>query len=74
MRPWRGTQGGTGIPESIEDMPGKSLNEWNCTQEGDFSLADELTGEQRRESLQIKSEKRKHEGTFSKLENVNNNQ
>jgi hypothetical protein len=33
-------------------MPGKSLNEWNCTQEGDFSLADELTGKQRRESLQ----------------------
>jgi hypothetical protein len=24
---WRGTQGGTGIPESNEDMPGKSLNE-----------------------------------------------
>jgi len=32
-------------------MPGKSLNEWNCTQEGDFSLADELTGTQRREGL-----------------------
>jgi len=28
-RPWRGTQGGTGIPERGEDMPGKSLNEWN---------------------------------------------
>jgi hypothetical protein len=25
-------------------MPGKSLNEWNCTLEGDFSLADELPG------------------------------
>jgi hypothetical protein len=32
-------------------MPGKSLNEWNCTQEGDFSLADELTGKQRRDTL-----------------------
>jgi len=29
LRLWRGTQGGTGIPESNEDMPGKSLNEWN---------------------------------------------
>ena len=56
---WRGTQGGTGIPEGTEDMPGKSLNEWNCTQEGDFSLADELTGKQRRESLQNQSGKRK---------------
>jgi len=26
---WRGTQGGTGIPEQSEDMPGKSLNEWS---------------------------------------------
>jgi len=30
---WRGTQGGTGIQECNEDMPGKSLNEgtelWN---------------------------------------------
>jgi hypothetical protein len=33
-------------------MPGKSLNEWNCTQEGDFSLADELTGKQSRVILQ----------------------
>ena len=24
---WRGSQGGTGIPEHSEDMPGKSLNE-----------------------------------------------
>ena len=33
---WRGSQGGTGIPEHREDMPGKSLNEetdtWNGTQ------------------------------------------
>ena len=43
-------------------MPGKSLNEWNCTQEGDFSLADELTGKQRRESLQNQSGKRKTGG------------
>ena len=43
-------------------MPGKSLNEWNCTQEGDFSLADELTGKQRRESLQNQSVKRDAEG------------
>jgi len=39
-------------------MPGKSLNEWNCTQEGDFSLADELTGKQRRETLQNQSGKK----------------
>jgi len=38
------------------------LNEWNRTQEGDFSLADELTGKQRRESLQNQSRKRKSEG------------
>jgi len=43
-------------------MPGKSLNEWNCTQEGDFSLADELTGKQRCESLQNQSGKSKAEG------------
>jgi hypothetical protein len=43
-------------------MPGKSLNEWNCTQEGDFSLADELTGKQRREALQNQSGKRNYEG------------
>ena len=29
---WKGTQGGTGIPEGTEDMPGKSLNEWNFYQ------------------------------------------
>ena len=28
---WRGSQGGTGIPESSEDMPGKSLNEGTVT-------------------------------------------
>jgi len=39
IRHWRGTQVGTGIPESNEDMPGKFLNEWNCTLEGAFSLA-----------------------------------
>jgi len=38
-------------------MPGKSLNEWNCTQEGDFSLADELTGKQRRDTLKRRREK-----------------
>ena len=32
---WRGTQGGTGIPESIEDMPGKSFTDL----ERDNSLA-----------------------------------
>jgi hypothetical protein len=42
-------------------MPGKSLNEWNCTQEGDFSLADELTGKQRCESLQTNPGKVKYE-------------
>ena len=62
LRSRRGTQGGTGIPEHREDMPGKSLNEWNCTQEGAFSLADELTGKQRRESLQNQSGKRKTGG------------
>jgi len=39
-------------------MPGKSLNEWNCTQEGDFSLADELTGKQGHEALQKHPEKK----------------
>jgi len=48
-------------------MPGKSLNEWNCTLEGDFSLADELTGKQRRESLQNKSGKGKAEGYRNKI-------
>jgi len=48
-------------------MPGKSLNEWNCTQEGDFSLADELTGKQRRESLQNQSGKGKAEGYRNKI-------
>ncbi len=28
---WRGSQGGTGIPERSEDMPGKSLNEGTVT-------------------------------------------
>ena len=42
-------------------MPGKSLNEWNWTLDGDFSLADELTGKQRRESLQNKTGVRKKE-------------
>ena len=28
---WRGNQGGTGIPECSEDMPGKSLNEGTDT-------------------------------------------
>jgi hypothetical protein len=42
-------------------MPGKSLNEWNCTQEGDFSLAYELAGKQRCESLQNQYGKRKTE-------------
>jgi hypothetical protein len=28
---WRGSQGGTGIPESSEDMLGKSLNEGTVT-------------------------------------------
>ena len=28
---WRGSQGGTGIPECSEDMPGKSLNEGTDT-------------------------------------------
>ena len=69
IRPWRGTQGGTGIPEWHEDMPGKSLNEWNCTQEGAFSLADELTGKQRRESLQNKYGKRKS-GGLNNQENI----
>jgi hypothetical protein len=45
--------------EHLQDMPGKFLNEWNCTQEGDFSLADELTGRQRRESLQNQIRERK---------------
>jgi len=48
-------------------MPGKSLNEWNCTQEGAFSLADELTGKQRREALQKQSEKGKSEGYRNKV-------
>jgi hypothetical protein len=48
-------------------MPGKSLNEWNCTQEGDFSLADELTGKQRRESLQNKSGKSYADGHKKKI-------
>jgi len=38
-------------------MLGKSLNEWNCTLEGDFSLADELTGKQRRDTLKTKTGK-----------------
>jgi len=38
-------------------MPGKSLNEWNCTLEGFFSLADELTGKQRHEALKNQSGK-----------------
>ncbi|MCX6250596.1 MAG: hypothetical protein NTX61_07585 [Bacteroidetes bacterium] len=42
-------------------MPGKFLNEWNCTQEGDFSLADELTGKQSRESLQNRILEKKNE-------------
>jgi len=48
-------------------MPGKSLNEWNCTQEGAFSLADELAGKQRRESLQNKSGKSNVDGHGKKL-------
>ena len=31
---WRGSQGGTGIPENSEDMPGKSLNEVTVTRSG----------------------------------------
>jgi len=49
-------------------MPGKSLNEWNCTQEGDFSLANELTGKQSREALQNQCGKRKTRG-LSQLKN-----
>ena len=45
--------------EYLQDMPGKSLNEWNCTLEGDFSLADELTGKQRREALKTNQGKGK---------------
>jgi len=51
-------------------MLGKSLNEWNCTLEGDFSLADELTGKQRREALQNQSRKRKSEGEVRSREIV----
>jgi len=28
---WKGTQGGTGMPDRSEDMPGKSLNEQRGT-------------------------------------------
>jgi len=31
---WRGSQGGTGIPDHREDMPGKSLNEGTDTWNG----------------------------------------
>jgi len=48
-------------------MPGKSLNEWNCSLEGDFSLADELTGKQSHEALQNQSGKRKTEGQRIKV-------
>jgi hypothetical protein len=46
-------------------MPGKSLNEWYCTQEGDFSLADELTGKQRRDTLQNQKEMEIQKGETS---------
>jgi len=45
-----------------------------CLSAGNDKSADELTGKQRRESLQNNSEKRKHEGTFSKEEIVNHSQ
>jgi len=51
-------------------MPGKSLNEWNCTQEGDFSLADELTGKQRLDALQNPSAKRRQVGLMTLIGNT----
>ena len=36
----RGCKGGIGIHEDTEDMPGKSLNEWNYIPERANSLAD----------------------------------
>ena len=35
----KGIQGGTGIPERSEDMPGKSLYGRSCTLDGQTTLA-----------------------------------